>query len=216
MPASSPRWPPCPPVRPLCPWGNWRPCRAWRCRTCGASTSRTPPTRRTPGSSPRARALAGWIATPASAWPGRTLPWRSRRWTGLWCCTRAKPPGPGPWCWGWQVRACRCSGSRACSSGGRHAARRRAQPTTAHWRRPMCWSLSPVKAAAPGALRRRCTKRWCSKATGYTRRRWSSFRPRPPRARCSSWLPPTAMARHLRMHAWPCSALPPHRWPPHL
>ncbi|MBN8763172.1 MAG: PepSY domain-containing protein [Thiobacillus sp.] len=85
--------------------------------------------------------------------------WRSASTTGRWCCTLEKGPGPGPWCSRSSAPACRCSGCRASSSGGRHAVRRRASRVTAHWHRPTCSSSLPVKVAARGALPRRCTTR---------------------------------------------------------
>jgi sulfite reductase (NADPH) flavoprotein alpha-component len=66
------------------------------------------------------------------------------------------PPGSGPWCSGWRAPASCCSGGRAWSSGGRHAVWRRTSPATLPWPRPTCSSSWQVKAAAPGALRKRC------------------------------------------------------------
>jgi hypothetical protein len=121
-----------------------------------------------------ARAKAGWIATPARRWPGRTPPWRSA------CYDWALVLHTGEAAWPWAV-VLGLAGASVPLFWGHGPAHLVAgtppgaahQPTTARWRRPTAGLCRQRRrqhlGLCPGAAR----PRWCSKATACTPRRWS-------------------------------------------
>jgi sulfite reductase (NADPH) flavoprotein alpha-component len=85
-----------------------------------------------------AQGKAGSTATRGRRWPGKDSHPGAAVYDWALVLHTGEAPGPGPWCSGWWVPACCCSGCRAWSSGGRHAARRRTSRATAPWHRPTC------------------------------------------------------------------------------